>query len=790
MRKLLVTLACVVTSVVVAAGQDITALDSIGPVASFQKTENSVTFNCRDKSQVQLTILAPDLIRVRAAFAKSIPRKDHSWAIAKDDWTTPRWTLTETTEAVTVSTDELEVVVRRAPLLIEFRDARTHQTINADERPMAYDAKGRLASMLFDPKAGNFIAVSKKLGFDEHFYGLGEKAARLDKRRGFFVNWNSDTPGYTEGKDPIYQTIPVYLGLQRGNAYGIFFDNSYRSYFDFGRSSQQRAWFGAEGGELNYYFFYGPSIKKILGRYADLTGHMPLPPMWALGNQQSRWSYYPDTMVEEVAREYRQRDLPLDVIYLDIDYMRGYRVFTFDRERFPNPKALTEKLAQQGIKLITIVDPGVKHDPPGATAEARYFVFEQGLEKNYFQRRSDGDLFVPRVWPGESAFVDYTLPEARRWWGDLHRVYTDVGIAGIWNDMNEPSDFVDQTGKSQLDVVSYDNGERSTHAKNRNVFALLMAQATYEGLERLRPDARPYVITRAGYAGIQRWATMWTGDTNSTWEALALNIPMFTTLGLSGQPFVGSDIGGFIGRGNGELLVRSYQIGFLAPFCRNHKVIDGYDQEPWRFGKYYEDIIRKYLKLRYELLPFLYTTLEEAHRTGVPLIRPLLLNYQDDPSTYNIDDQFMIGEDLLVAPIMKPDLTRRLVYLPRGSWYDYWTNKKYSGGTMIAVEAPLETVPLFVRAGAMIPTAPPTNYVGEKSMDPITFNVYPDDQGRAAGRLYEDDGTSPAYKRGVFRRTVVSTRPAGRGFVTSVDSTEGKYNPGTRKLNFVVKNQP
>ena len=781
----LITFCVLLVGPVGVRGQDITVLEPIGSVVSFQKTENAVTFRCRDNSQVRLTILAPDLIRVRAAFTKPIPAKDHSWAIAKENWTTPRWTLSETTEAVTVATDELEIVVRRSPLLIEFRDARTHQSINADERPMSYDTKGRLVEMMFDPKAGAFVAVSKKLGFDEHFYGLGEKAARLDKRRRSFVNWNSDTPGYTEGRDPIYQTIPFYLGLQRGAAYGIFFDNSYRSYFDFGLSSQQRAWFGAEGGELNYYFFYGPSIKKILGRYADLAGHMPLPPMWALGNQQSRWSYYPDTMVEEVAREFRQRDLPLDVIHLDIDYMRGYRVFTFDQQRFPNPKALTERLGRQGIKLVTIVDPGVKHDPPGG--DTRYFVFEQGLEKNYFQHRSNGALFVPRVWPGESVFVDYTMPEARRWWGDLHRVYTDNGIAGIWNDMNEPADFVDQTGKNQLDVVSYDEGERTTHAKNRNTFGLLMARATYEGLERLRPDQRPYVITRAAYAGIQRYATMWTGDTNSSWESLALNIPMFTSLGLSGEPFVGSDVGGFIGRANGELLVRSYQIGFLAPFCRNHKAIDSYDQEPWRFGKYYEDIIRKYLKLRYELLPFLYTTLEEAHRTGVPLFRPLLLNYQDDYSTYNLDDQFMIGDDLLVAPIVKPDVTRRLVYLPAGTWYDYWTNKKYSGGTMIAVDAPLETVPMFVRAGAMIPTAPPRNYVGEKPGDPITFNIYPDDRGFASGKLYEDDGTSPAYKNGIFRRTTVSARREGRGFAVSTDAVEGRYNPGSRKLNFVIK---
>ncbi len=785
MKRLLVIIALLMSVAPDVRAQDITTLEAIGPVVRFERGDKTVTLHCRDNSQVQLTILAPDLIRVRAAFGRPIPAKDHSWAIAKHDWQTPRWNLTETPESITITTDEVEAVVRRSPLLIEFRDARTHQILNADERPMSYDATGKLAGMMFDPKAGAFVAAAKKLGFNEHFYGLGEKAARLDKRRGAFVNWNSDTPGYVEGKDPIYQTIPFYIGLQRGIAYGIFFDNSYRSYFNFGQSSNQRAWFGAEGGELNYYFFHGPSIKKILGRYADLTGHMPLPPLWALGHQQSRWSYYPDTLVEEVVGEYRKRDLPLDVVHLDIDYMHGYRVFTFDKERFPDPKGLTARLRRQGVKVVTIVDPGVKHQPN----EKGYRTYDEGVEKNFFQRRRNGDLFVPRVWPGDSVFVDYTLPEARKWWGDLHRVYVDNGIAGIWNDMNEPADFVDQTGKNQLDVVSFDEGEKTTHAKNRNTFALLMSRATYEGLERLQPDRRPFVITRAAYAGIQRYATMWTGDTNSTWEALALNVPMYTSLGLSGEPFVGSDVGGFIGRGSGELLVRSYQIGFLAPFCRNHKVIDGYDQEPWRFGKYYEDVIRKYLKLRYALLPFLYTTLEEAHRTGVPLFRPLLLNYQDDSSTYNLDDQFMIGEDLLVAPIVKPDLTRRRVYLPAGTWYDYWTNKKYSGATMITVDAPLDVVPMFVRGGAVIPVGPALNYIGEKPLDPITFNIYPDDNGSASAKLYEDDGLSPLYKTGVFRRTAVTAGRGPRGFTVSMGAAEGSYNPGPRKFNFVVKSE-
>jgi len=784
------------------AAQDITRLEKIGPVTSFTRTDRGLILNCADNSQVLLAVLAADLVRVRASFTKSLPTKDHSWAIAKDRWDRVPFTVNETATEITLTTSELEVIIHRSPLLIDFRDARSHELLSADEQPLAYDAKGLLSEMLFDPKAGMFVAASKKLGFDEHFYGLGEKAAHLDKRRSRFVNWNSDTPGYTEGKDPIYQTIPFYIGLQRGVAYGIFFDNSYLSYFDFGRSSQQRAWFGAEGGEMDYYFFYGPSIKKILGRYADLTGHMQLPPLWALGNQQSRWGYYPDTMVEEVVRQYRERDLPLDVVHLDIDYMQGYRVFTFDTNRFPNPKALAEKLGRQGVKLVTIVDPGVKHQHPVEGApehrsanpelelqDRRYYVFDQGLAKNYFQRRKSRALFVPNVWPGESVFVDYTLPDARKWWGDLHRAYLDNGIAGIWNDMNEPSDFLDQTGKNQMDVVSFDEGEQSTHAKNRNVFALLMARATYEGLERLRPNNRPYVITRAAYAGIQRYSTMWTGDSNSTWEALALNIPMFTTLGLSGEPFVGSDVGGFMGRGNGELLVRSYQVSFLAPFCRNHKDISGYDQEPWRFGEFYEGIIRKYLKLRYQLLPFLYTTLEESHRTGVPLFRPLLLNYQADPNTYNLDDQFMIGSDLMVAPILKPDVRARYVYFPKGIWYDYWTGASYVGGTTHWIEADLYKVPMFVRGGSIIPTGPEMNYVGEKPVSPITFAIYPDEKGAATTTLYEDDGQSPEYRRGVFRRTTMNVERSRRGFVVNLSRPVGTFQPPERTFRFQIKTQ-
>jgi len=786
--KLLIAFFCLLILSANGEAQDLNRLVKIGPAIAFSKQPDGITINCSDGSQVQLKVLSADLVRVRTSFARNLEANDHSWAIAKEAWPPAQWTISESPTAITLKTDELTVNINRTPLLIEFRDAKTGEVINVDQQPMMYDRERTLNNMMFDPAAGTFVAAAKKLGLNEHFYGLGEKAAKLDKRRGSFVNWNSDTPGYSEGKDPIYQTIPFYIGLERGRCYGIFFDNSYRSYFNFGFNSQERIWFGAEGGELNYYFFYGPSMKKVVSRYADLTGHMPLPPMWTLGNQQSRWSYYPDALVEQVVAEYRRRDLPLDAIHLDIDYMDGYRVFTWNKDRFPDPKGLIDRLAKQGVKVVTIVDPGVKYQTAqtASSSSTGYYVLDQGLEKNYFQRRRNGDLFIPRVWPGESVFVDYTNSDARRWWGDLHRAYTDQGVAGIWNDMNEPADFVDQSGKNQLDVVSYDEGARTTHAKNRNVFALLMAKATYEGLQRLQPDKRPYVITRAAYAGVQRYSTMWTGDTNSNWEGLALSVSMFSTLGLSGEPFVGADVGGFMGRANGELLARAYQVSFLAPFCRNHKTIDSYDQEPWRFGKYYEDIIRKYLKLRYRLLPFLYTTLEDSHRTGLPLFRPLVLNYPDDESTYNLDDEFMIGDDLLVAPVLKPDVVRRLVYLPKGVWYDYWTREKLQGEQMIEVKAPLDTVPMFVRGGAILPFGPDMKYVGEKTLEP-EFVIYPDEKGTAQTKLYEDDGISPAYLNGAFRRTSVSVATDRQQVSIRISAAEGSYRPGSRTMSFVLR---
>ncbi len=760
-------------------------LQPIGDVQAVSRTQRGVALTCTDGSAVALSVLAPDLVRVRTVFAGQSAGHDHSWAVAKTDWEPTPWTLAETATDLTITTAELEVVIHRHPLLVEFRDAGTHQRINADERPMARDSRtGR-------------VAVGKRLGFDEHFYGLGEKAAHLDRRRGEFTMWNSDTPGYIEGTDPIYQSIPFYIGWEEGAAYGLFYDNSRRTTFDLGHSGQDRAGYLAEGGLLDYYFFRGPSIRKVLGRYTELTGRMPMPPRWALGNQQSRYSYYPDSVVRKVAETYRAHDLPLDVLYLDIDYMNGYRVFTWDPQRFPDPARLTGDLAKLGIKVVTIVDPGVKYQPMAGAApaeradpgigeqEGSYYVYNQGVAHDYFLRRSDGRLYVGKVWPGKAVFVDYTRADAREWWGGLFRALLDKGVAGIWTDMNEPSDFVDKSGESQKDVVFDDLGARSSYGQNRNVFALNMARATFEGLQRLQPDRRPFVITRAGYAGVQRYSTMWTGDNNATFESLALNVPMFESLGLSGETFVGSDLPGFIGRGSGELLARGYEIAFLVPLCRNHGAIDDYDHEPWQYGAPYEAIVRKYLQLRYRLMPYLYTTIEEAHRTGVPLFRPLLLNFQEDRSNLNLDDEFMVGDALLAAPITQSGQRAREVYLPDARFYDFWTGGVVEGrGELVHAEAPLDHLPLYVRGGSVLPSTIAMSFTDEKPWSPLRWDVYPDRSGAAVGTLFEDDGASPDEGRPV-RRTTVRLIRATTGSTLSV-APEGSFNPGVRNLEITL----
>lgn len=638
--------------------------------------------------------------------------------------------------------------------------------------------------IFFDGESPGCIKVMPP---DEHYYGFGEKTGPLDKRGTRMEMWTSDMP-YNDEADPLYQAHPYYMALRKGKAYGIFFDNTFKSYFDMGSRQNDRVSFSADGGEVDYWVLAGPAPRDVLSRYAELVGAMPLPPLWGLGKHQCRWSYKTDKRVREIHEGYRENDIPLDVIYLDIHYMVGYRVFTFNNERFPDPKGLITELMEDGVRTVVIVDPGIKIDP-------HYRIYQEGMEKDYFVRHVDGGYFQGRVWPGDVYWPDFYRPEVRQWWGNLLKFYTDLGVAGFWNDMNEPAgwgkdirvlDYMVPVGKTDWSKMQHGTPQDIvTHERIHNVYALLQLQGTYEGMLKLRPDNRPFLITRSGFPGIQNYSLIWTGDNFSTWKSLRGSVPMHLNMGLSGLAFAGADIGGFGGAPSREMYARWIELGVFYPFCRTHTSANMPDQEPWSFGPKVTDISRDVIKLRYRLLPYTYSVFEESTRTGWPVMRAMVFEFPADENVANMADQFMWGEWMLVAPVVKRGQTKRTIYLPKGQWYDFFTGESFAGPRTIEVDTPLEKLPIFAKAGAIIPMAPDMRHTGEKPWDPLTVEVFPGPEP-SSFVLYEDDGESMAYTRGEWARTKFSCRPVTGGIEVKAEGKKGSYDPQRESIIFKV----
>jgi len=549
---------------------------AVGDLASFTRQGDGVELRAGE-SIIRISVLAPDLVRFRASKDGAF-LPDRSIAVVKTDWGNTTFEVRETGTELRLQTSELEVRIQKKPLRVSFA-GRDGQVINQDdaERGVSW--------------SGTAVRVWKTMPQSEQYYGLGEKAGTLSRKYKHFTMWNSDIPAYRADTDPLYQSIPFFYGVNKGRAYGIFFDNSFWSSFDMGKESPDRYSFGAVGGEMNYYFFYGPSPRKVLSRYTELVGRMPLPPLWSLGYQQCRWSYFPESRVRKLAADFRSKQIPCDVIYLDIDYMEGYRIFTWSKKNFPDPKTMIGDLSKAGFKIVTIVDPGIK-------ADSTYHAFRTGSARDLFLRYPDGKLYTGKVWPGVCAFPDFSNPHAREWWGKNLEALTSVGVSGFWNDMNEPSVFDVPTKTVELEVLHDDGGLRTPHAKNHNLYGMQMTQASYEGSLLQRPNERPFILTRASYAGGQRFSAAWTGDNISSWEHLEMAVPMMLGLSISGQPFVGTDIGGFVDSPDAELYARWLQLGVFSPLMRTHTAWGTKDQEPWSYGAEYEAINRKTIELR------------------------------------------------------------------------------------------------------------------------------------------------------------------------------------------------
>jgi alpha-glucosidase len=773
-------------------------MHTLANVRSFYLNGQSLVLDCGGP-KIALTVLTPHMVRVRLAPDGTFAAR-RSWAVTcpDDDFSAVPCEIQEHDETIMLHTNQfvscddssVSVLIERDPCRISFVDSQG-QVFCCDEAGMQWRMPDQQDVDVTDPWS---VACVKRIEPEECFFGFGERTGPLNRRGRQMINWTTDAGAKQGvGTDPLYIAVPVFMVVRPGLAYGVFFNNTWYSRFDIG-SDRPDVWrMQAEGGELDYYIIYGPTPSDVSEGIGKLLGTTPLPPRWALGYHQSRWSYAPDRRVREVATEFRRRGIPCDAIHLDIAYMDEYRVFTWDSQRFPDPKGLIADLRCDGFRVVTIIDPGVKADPD-------YAVYQQGSERDMFICRGDGEVFHGYVWPDDAVFSDYTRAEVRQWWGDLQQHLVEQGVSGIWNDMNEPPVFhqpfsaavrTRTWGTIDADACQGGDGETTTHAEVHNLFGQGMAQASYEGLRRHLGGERPFVLTRSGFAGIQRWSACWMGDNASWWEHLEMAMPQLMNMGISGVPFVGVDIGGFGGNASGELFARWMQFGVLSPFCRGHTTHFSRDHEPWAFGPDVEAICKTYLTLRYRLLPYLYTLFWEAAQRGTPVLRPLFYHFPDDTYTYELHDQVLLGPFIMAAPMYQPGRTHRAVYFPEGVWYDWWSDEVITGPSYRLVHAPLEKLPLYVRAGAILPQGPEICHTDERVLDPLTLDLYP---GEGTFTLYEDDGQSFEYERGDFCMTMYRLYYAEgepsqpRTLVFDMSERVGGYSPPDRQVVLKVHN--
>ncbi len=603
----------------------------------------------------------------------------------------------------------------------------------------------------------------------ERFYGLGlhtrgKGGARgLDLRGSVVELFNTDAyddgaGGFRPDAPSLYESIPFYVAVRGGAAYGVFTDNTHRTRFDLASSDPGRVRVEAAGGAIDEWIFAGPRVRDVVRRYTRVTGRTPLPARWALGFHQSRWEGPCDGAPSErpfcgadqivgVAQRFRDEGIPADGLFLDIQHMREYRSFTFDPVRFADPSALVSALSAKGFVTHVIVDPGIKIDPG-------WDVYDEGMKGGHFL------AFDGEVWPGPARFPDFSAPKTRAWWSALVQKSAALGVRGMWIDMNEPSSFATKTVPD--DVAANGDGRATTMREVHNAYAWLEAKATYEGLAAARPAERPFVLSRAAFAGQQRWSAVWTGDAPSTWTTLDGTLPQLLHLGLSGMAFAGSDAGGYSGRAEStaDLFTRWMALGSVSPFFRAHAEKNARRQEPWAFDAATRDAVRELIRERYALLPYLYSTFDEAARSGAPVLRPLFFDHDADPRTFDVADEAMLGPSILVAPIAEPAAKKRVVYLPAlaggALWYELRSGAAYEGGRAYELSAldralPAGALPMFVRGGSIVPRIDPPSSIGAmETGGTLYLDVYPGTE-KSTSSLYEDDGAAkPAYARTTF----------------------------------------
>jgi alpha-glucosidase len=744
---------------------------------------------------MQITALRDDVLRVRVGPSGQLP-EDASWAVLPSS-RTANVSVTPVSNGAGVGfkTAKLHVAIHKDPLGLSVTDNAGHV--------IAQDLPGRPIEY-----HGTSFRVYMKSPSEEHYFGLGDKPGPLDRRNEAFTDWNTDAFGWQQSTDPIYKSIPWFITFNKGVCAGIYFDNTWRASFDFNKEYRDGYSFGSEAGPLDFYILYGPEPKSVVESWAWLVGTTPMPPMWGLGYQQSRYSYYPEAEVKRIGDRLRSERIPSDVIWLDIDYQYKNWPFTVDPERFPTFEQMIKDLRAEHLRTVVITDLHIADQPL-----AKYKPFEQGIAGDHFLKNPDGTVYEGVVWPGKAVFPDFTRKVSREWWGSLYADFVKQGVAGFWNDMDEPAIFL-VPSKTMPDDTQHRIDEpgfatrTANHLEVHNIYGMQNSRGTFEGLLKLEPNARPFVMTRASFAGGHRYAVTWTGDNSATWDHLRQTTPQLLNLGLSGFAMAGADVGGFAGSPQPELLTRWLEVAAFHPIDRDHSAVGTLPQEPWENGTA-EDVSlrRRYIEERYRLMPYLYTTMEEMSRTGMPIMRPLFLEFphgeaDGGPLDLSTGNAFMVGPNLLVAQSPYPDeLDDYQVALPPSSWYDYWTGSRIDptsgrkGIDNAAIAQPevhihrtLETLPVFVRAGSIVPEQPLVQSTDEKPVGPLTLRVYPPTAPGAdcEGSLYLDDGVSYDFKKGDYLRLQFACRLSPQGVIVTVAPRKGNFQPWWKLLAIEV----
>jgi alpha-glucosidase len=729
------------------------------------------------KGKIQLEVTAPraDIVRVRVGHP-DLP-EDASWAVGAGARSAHVQLKSWSKDNVAwLDTGLLTVAVDPATLHVSILDAHGQVLLQDIDAGTAFNDSG--------------FTLTKAAPQGVRYFGLGDKAGPLDRRGGLYTLWNTDAYGYGTATDPLYKSIPFFIGANGdGRSFGFFLDNTWRSNFDFGKRDPYKLVIEAAGGPVDYYVMAGPDPRAVVQQYAWLTGTAPLTPLWALGFQQSHWSYKTQGIAQGIADRLRSDRIPSDVLYLDIDYQDRNRPFTVNTQSFPDLKQFVAGLRTQGLRLVLITDLHV-----AAAPNQGYAPYDSGKAADLFLKTPAGADYVGKVWPGDAVFPDFSRAAARQWWGEQYADFVRLGVSGFWNDMNEPAIF-EVPGKTMpLDTVHRIDepgfaARSASHAEMHNVYGMLNSRATYEGLLKLAPDQRPFVLTRASYAGGQRYAATWTGDNSSSWEHLHLSINMLANLGLSGFAYSGDDIGGFTGhQPPAELLTRWIEVGAFNPIFRDHYDNAKRPQEVWVDGPEQEAIRRRFIEERYRLMPYIYGLAEESSRTGLPILRPVFLEF---PATVGSDwgvsgegDQFMLGDELLIAP---PETWESpapyRIGLPGPGWFDYWTGQRLASAQL--TETPrLDHLPVFVRPGAMLVMQPLVQSTAEVPHGPLSLHVYPGEH--CAGHVYLDDGVSFAYRHGGYLRQAFSCADGAAALDIAFAQREGSFAPWWQQIAVVV----